>query len=70
MIELREIFEVKANDDFTLECEMENGDIYLYDMSFLKKNGGGPMIQPLKKIASSVKCVGYRRFRKFAKRMI
>ena len=25
-IKLRRIFEVKANDDFTLECEMENGE--------------------------------------------
>ena len=47
---IRNILEVKGNDDFTLECEMENGEIYLYDMSFLKNYAGGPMIQPLKKI--------------------
>ena len=46
---IRKIFEVKANDDFTLECEMENGEVYLYDMSFLKEDEG-PMVQSLKDI--------------------
>ena len=40
MIELREIVRVKANDDFTLECEMENGEIYLYDLSFINTTDG------------------------------
>ena len=48
MVDIREIFDVKANNDFTLECEMENGKVHLYDMSFLK-NKSGTMIQPLKK---------------------
>ena len=48
MNDFRKIIEVKANDNFTLECEMENGEIYLYDMSFLKKENG-TMIQPLKR---------------------
>ena len=48
-IELREIIEVKANEDFTLECEMENGDVYLYDMTSIK-NEHGEMVQPLKDI--------------------
>ena len=46
---IRKVLEVKANDDFTLECEMENGEVYLYDMSFVR-NGGGPMARPLNKI--------------------
>ena len=50
MIELREILEVKTGGDFTLICEMEDGEIYKYDMSFVK-NEGGTMIQPLKKIS-------------------
>ena len=40
MNNFRKIFKVKANDDFTLECEMENGDIYLYDMSFILEKKG------------------------------
>ena len=49
MTELREILVVKAMDNYRLECEMENGEVYLYDMSFLK-NEQGTMIRPLKKI--------------------
>ncbi|MCY4524496.1 MAG: DUF2442 domain-containing protein, partial [Halobacteriovoraceae bacterium] len=41
----------KVNDNFTLECEMENGEIYKYDMSYLIDYEGGPMIQPLKEIS-------------------
>ena len=37
---IREIISVKANDDFTLECEMENGEVYEYDMSFLLNREG------------------------------
>ena len=51
MIKIREIIDVKANDDFTLECAMDNGEVYLYDMSYLKDYEGGPMIQPLKDIS-------------------
>lgn len=46
---LRRIIKVKANDDYTLKCEMENGDVYLYDMSFLH-NEKGVVIEPLKDI--------------------
>ena len=45
-MELREIVKVKVNDDFTLECEMENGEVYLYDMSFINTESGevtGPL---------------------------
>ena len=49
MERIRTILEVKANDDFTLECEMENGEIYLYDMKFVNTNDW-PMIQPLRNI--------------------
>lgn len=47
MIKLREVVSVKANDDYTLECEMENGEVYLYDMSSVKLEEG-EMAQPLK----------------------
>ena len=40
MIEVRKIIDVKANDNFTLDCEMENGEIYLYDMSFINTESG------------------------------
>ena len=46
---LRRIYHVKANDNFTLECEMENGEIYLYDMSYIQKESG-EVIQPLRDI--------------------
>ena len=49
MDRIRKILEVKTNDDFTLECEMENGEVYCYDMSFIK-NEKGSMIEPLKNI--------------------
>ena len=48
-IKLREIIKIKANDDFTLECEMENGDVYRYDMSCLQEESG-EMVRPLKDI--------------------
>ena len=32
---IRKILDVIANDDFTLICEMENGEIYKYDMSYV-----------------------------------
>ena len=46
---IREIVEVRANDDFTLECEMENGEIYLYDMSFINTEEG-ETTEPLRDI--------------------
>ena len=49
MIELRKIVQVKANDDYTLECEMENGEVYLYDMSFVCEEKGEILI-PFKSI--------------------
>ena len=45
----RKVIDVKAMDDFTLECLMENGDVYKYDMSFLK-NGKGEVTRPLRDI--------------------
>ena len=46
---IREVINVKANDDFTLECEMENGEVYLYDISYVN-NRNGEAINPLKNI--------------------
>ena len=46
---IRKVFEVKANDDFTIDCEMENGEVYRYDMSFIQTDKG-IMAQPLKDI--------------------
>ena len=43
---LRQIIGVKVNK-FTLECEMENGELFNYDMSFVLKEEG-PMVTPLK----------------------
>ena len=46
---IRKILKAKVMDDFTLECEMENGEVYKYNMSpVLKKDG--PMILPLRDI--------------------
>ena len=46
---IREIISVKASDDYSLECEMENGEIYLYDMSFVQEKEGEILI-PFKSI--------------------
>ena len=46
---IRKILDVTANDNFSLTCEMENGEIYLYDMSFLKEEEG-EMIEPLRDV--------------------
>ena len=46
---IRKLLDLKVNDDFTLECEMENGEMYLYDMSSIK-NANGEMVEPLKDI--------------------
>ena len=46
---IRKVLDVKANDDFTLECEMENGEIYLYDMSFILSRAGD-IFKPLRDI--------------------
>ena len=48
-MKIRKITSVKANDDFTIECEMENGEIYKHDMSFIHSEGG-EVIEPLKDI--------------------
>ena len=48
--EIREIVEVKARDDFTLLCEMENGETYEYDMSFINEEDG-EIIEPLRDIS-------------------
>ena len=43
------IVEVRAMDDFTLECIMSNGEVYQYDMSFLKSRKG-EVTKPLRDI--------------------
>ena len=43
---IRDIVDVNPLDDFTLECEMENGEVYSYDMSFVKERTG-EAIKPL-----------------------
>ena len=53
---IRKLLDLKANDDYTLECEMENGEIYLYDMSSIK-NEDGEMVEPLKDIKYFKKAV-------------
>lgn len=45
---MRKILSVKAFD-FFVHCEMENGDIYKYDMSFIH-NDCSPMFAPLKQL--------------------
>ena len=47
MIEIRKIFEVKVARDFLLECAMENGEVYEYDMSFVNEDDG-EMVIPLR----------------------
>ena len=46
---IRKIVKIKAMGDFTLECEMESGEVYRYDMSFINKEDG-EMIEPLRNI--------------------
>ncbi|MCY4523462.1 MAG: DUF2442 domain-containing protein [Halobacteriovoraceae bacterium] len=46
-LKIRKVVSVKANDDFTLECEMEDGEIYQYDMSYLHESTS-EMEKPLK----------------------
>ena len=48
MIRLRKISKIVSIEDFTIECEMENGEIYKYDMSNTIKKGTREMILPLK----------------------
>lgn len=43
---MRKILKVKALD-FVLECEMDNGEVYSYDMSFVAISNG-EMVLPLK----------------------
>ena len=47
---IRKVLDVIANDDFTLTCEMENGESYHYDMSFVHEETG-LAIEPLRDIA-------------------
>ena len=46
---IRKVLDVTANDNFTLICEMENGEIYEYDMSFVNEEEG-EVIEPLREI--------------------
>ena len=46
---IRNIVDVKVNDDFTLECEMETGEVYKYDMSYVN-TGPGEVTEPLRDI--------------------
>ena len=43
---VRKIIKARAKD-FLIECEMENGEIYEYDMSFVLEETG-IMIEPLR----------------------
>ena len=43
---MRKIINVKALY-FILECEMENGEVFQYDMNYVKSENS-PMISPLK----------------------
>ena len=47
---IRKVMNAKTNDDFTLECEMENGEVFLYDMNFIH-DSNGEMAQPLKELS-------------------
>ena len=47
---IRKIFEATATKDFSVICEMENGEVYQYDMSFVKTEEGEVM-EPLREIA-------------------
>lgn len=48
MIKIRKILSVTTvRDDFVLECVMESGEVFNYDMSFLKDQSG-EMVVPLK----------------------
>ena len=46
---IQRIIDVKAMNNFILECEMESGEIYKYDMSFILEDNA-TMIKPLKNI--------------------
>ena len=45
-MELRKILRARPKG-LSVECEMENGEVYLYDMSFVNKETG-PMVTPLR----------------------
>ena len=47
---IRKIVDVKAMDDHSLICEMENGEVFRYDMSFLKR-AKGEVTKPLGNIS-------------------
>ncbi len=46
---IRDVVTVTPKDDFTLVCEMENGEVYEYDMSFINKEDG-EVIEPLRDV--------------------
>lgn len=46
---IRKILKATPKDDYSVVCMMENGEVYLFDMSFVK-NENGLMIQPLRDI--------------------
>jgi hypothetical protein len=45
---MKKIINVKALNDFALECTMDNGDVFRYDMSFVL-DGPGEMLTALRK---------------------
>ena len=47
---IRKIFNVEYEGDYLLICSMENGDIYQFDMSYLKEKKG-PMREPLSELS-------------------
>ena len=47
---IRKILHVTAMEDFSVTCEMENGEVYKYDMSFIKTETGEVM-EPLREVA-------------------
>ena len=47
MIQLRKILKIHSINNFIVECEMENGEIYRYDMSYIHEKNG-EMVLPLK----------------------
>ena len=43
------IVKVRPMDNYSVQCEMENGEVYLYDMTYVHEREG-EMIKPLKNI--------------------
>ena len=44
---IRKILRATPKDDYSVICEMDNGEVYLFDMSFVN-NENGSMILPLR----------------------